>query len=65
MFDLHHEIYTINNVNKPKINILTDIENRSSFLLQVGELQRLVRPCPFTLDIEIYDNPNLGTRTLS
>ena len=45
-FDSHHDIYTVNIVYKPEINILTEIENRSSLLLQVGELQRIVRHAP-------------------
>lgn len=41
----HPEIYTKNNAYKPKINIQTSIEILSSPLLQVGDIQRLVRPC--------------------
>lgn len=37
-----------------KFNILIEIVNRSSLLLQVGELQRLVHPCP--LDKTIFCN---------
>lgn len=36
--DLHREIYTLNNVYKPKIDILTTTANRSFLLLQVGDI---------------------------
>lgn len=56
MFDSHHDIYTINNAYKPNINILTEIENRSCLLLQVGDIQRLVRPCPLQEIKKKYKN---------
>lgn len=45
-----------------KIGIFSEIENRLSLLLRVGNIQRLVRPCHYTLSKKKNQNgPGGGT----
>lgn len=44
-----------------KIGILSEIENRLSLLLRVGNIQRLVRPCPlYIIQKKIKTGPGGG-----